>query len=112
MNYLSNIKKKKNVSTDNTSQVKIGSYVRLKSILDGKILEFKLISSHTEVHYKTMGYKTKNYAEVYKTSDADGSSTISDLSPLGKAILNKHSGDIIEYNVNGNIKRYSIISVL
>ncbi len=92
--------------------VKIGSTVILIDSQSGEKLKKKLISGRTETRYKTMGYKTKNYSETYQTSDADGDSTISDQSPLGKAILNRRAGDTVEYEVEGNRIRYLIHFVL
>ena len=59
-----------------------------------------------------MGYKTKNYTEITRTSDADGYSTISDASPLGKAIIGKRIGDFAEFTVKGKTNRFKILSVV
>lgn len=91
----------KNTSNKNAPRIGIGSTVTLESISDGEIIERTLISSNNEVFYKTMGYKTKNYTEITRTSDADGYSTISDASPLGKAIIGKRIGDFAEFTVKG-----------
>ena len=41
------------------SRVKVGCTVKLQSVPSGTIRVLKLISSHTETQYMTMGYKTK-----------------------------------------------------
>ena len=51
------------------STVNIGSVVLLEDITTGKVLERKLVSSYSVTRYKTMGYRTKNYADVYQTSE-------------------------------------------
>jgi hypothetical protein len=91
--------------------VGIGSTVKLLELDTHETSLVKLIQSHSQTRYKTMGYKTKKYAEVYQTSDADGSTTISDVSPLGKAILFKRVGDVVEFSVNGKTIRYKILAI-
>lgn len=127
--YVSNILKKIIDDAEKTSQkepikiaktvdlsispqyVKVGCTVLLQDIITNKEKNLKYIPSYINTRYKTMGYKTKNYSEVTQTSDADGYSSISELSPLGKAILNKRVGDVVEFSVNDKIKRYKILSI-
>ena len=99
------------VVTHKQTTVKIGCTVILEDIATGETMELKIVPARSETRYKTMGYKTKKYADVYQTSDADGSSSISELSPLGEAIINKRVGDIAVFTVEGNKKRYRITSI-
>lgn len=93
------------------TRVRVGCTVKVQALPYGRIMILKLISSQSETQYSTMGYKTKNYSTVIHTSDADGVSTISDISPLGKAILNKRAGDIVMFKVNNEVKRYGILAI-
>ena len=93
------------------TRVRVGCTVKVQALPYGRIMILKLISSQSETQYSTMGYKTKNYSTVIHTSDADGVSTISDISPFGKAILNKRAGDIVMFKVNNEVKRYGILAI-
>ena len=93
-------------------RVRVGSTVKIQALPYGKIMILKLISSQSETQYSSMGYKTKNYATVVHTSEADGVNTISDISPLGKAILNKPAGTMVKFKVNNEVKQYGILAIL
>lgn len=92
-------------------RIKVGSLVTIKHLSTNEIKELRIVPSYDVARYKTMGYKTKNYIEYTRVSDADGVSTISDLSSIGKALLNKHVGEKAEYEGKDSIQRYIILSI-
>ena len=95
----------------NKSVVKIGSTVILVDIHTDEIRELTIVSSSSNIRYKTMGYKTKKYAEIVPVSDADGLYTISDISPLGRAILGKRVGDEIAFSAPEGVQQIKILSI-
>ncbi len=93
------------------TQIKVGSLV---SVLDDKSIEpiqLEIVGISHETFYKTMGYKTKNYAELIPVSSADGVNSISEISPLGSALIGKYAGDSVSITVEGKTIKYKILSV-
>ena len=78
-----------------TDTVQIGSTVVIKDCASGDACQYTIVPSTDQVWFKTMGYRKSDYAEITKISAADGKSTISDLSELGKRLIGKHKGEEI-----------------
>lgn len=93
------------------SRVRVGCTVEFEYIPSGTIKALKLIPSHSETRYTTMGYKTKKYSNVIRVSEADGVKTFSDISPMGKACINKRVGDLVEFKVKDSVQRCRILSI-
>ncbi len=109
--YVSSILQKEISKVINEPQIKLGSIVYLLDRENDELLRLKILSSYDSVRYKTMGYKTKKYAELEKTSDADGFTSISNDSPVGKAIIGKRAGEEVSIPSDGKVLRYSIMHV-
>lgn len=93
--------------------IKIGDTVKLLDYYDNSEVSYTIILSHSETKYSAMGYNTTNYSHTIITSDADGISTISDESPIGKALLGRKIGDDISYNVpHGDKQKFKVIDIL
>ena len=72
----------------------------------------ELLPAHESTVYKTMGYKTKKYSEVLQTSDADGVTSVSVISPLGKALLGKREGEAASCAVKGKTMIYRLLEII
>lgn len=92
-------------------QIKIGSTVVIRDNDSNEELQFQIVSSQNKNTYRTMGYRTKKYVETTQVSDADGINTISDLSGLGKALIDKRVGDTISVRINDAFKHYEVLKV-
>ncbi len=95
----------------NSPQVKVGSLVSILDCENNESMQVEIVPSYDRVRYTTMGYKKRNYVELTRTSDADGSDTVSDASPIGKAMIGKHAGEEVSVDIGNRILRYRIIAV-
>ena len=109
--YVSDILQEKMNALLNCSQVKEGSVVSLLDCESGESMQLRILPSYYRARYTSMGYRTKNYVELTKTSDADGINSISDDSPLGKAIIGKRAEDEVCVTIDGKSFRYRITHV-
>lgn len=92
--------------------VKTGDYVTVFDYTRGDNFSFTLITTENKTVYSTMGYRTKNYAHTELQHGGNGSETISDISPMGKAILGRQIGDTITITGgDGKIRQYKIIAI-
>ncbi len=110
LSYVSDILQEK-INALLNMQVKEGCVVSLLDCESGKSMQLKILPSYYRTRYVSMGYRTKNYVKLTKTSDADGFNSISDDSPLGKAILGKRAEDEVCVKINGKPFRYRITYV-
>lgn len=108
--YASDIVQEKIDALMNTP-VKVGCVVSLMDCENGESIQFRLLPGYYRSRYTSMGYRTKNYVELTKTSDADGFRSISDDSPLGKAIIGKRAEDEVCVIIDGKPFRYRITYV-
>ena len=93
-------------------QIKIGSTVVIRDCDSNEKNRYQIVSSQNKNTYRTMGYRTKKYVETTQVSEADGINTISDLSDLGKALIDKRVGDTISVRINDVFKHYEVLKVL
>ncbi|MBR4743046.1 MAG: GreA/GreB family elongation factor [Oscillospiraceae bacterium] len=93
------------------TKILVGCTVLLLDRDTGEKTRVGILPSYDEIRYKTMGYRTKNYTEVTRVSDADGVETVSDESPLGKALLDKREGNTFRFEQDGSCHTYEILSV-
>ena len=92
--------------------VKIGDYITVFDYTRGDNFSFTLITTENKTVYSTMGYRTKNYAHTELQHGGNGSETISDISPMGKAILGRRIGDTIAITGgDGKICQYKIVAI-
>ena len=108
--YVSDILQEKMNALLNT-QVKEGCVVYLSDCESGESMQLKIMPSYYRARYTSMGYRTKNYVELTKISDADGIRSISDDSPLGKAIIGKRAEDEVCVTIDGKSFQYRITYV-
>lgn len=81
-----------------TDQIRLGHYVTIESLENA---ENKKAAESGQKTYQILGSS--------ETNPAVG--VISHSSPLGAALLGRRSGEIIEIDLNGKIKRYRIVKI-
>ena len=109
--YVSDILQQSIDTMPNDLQVKEGYAVTLMDCETGEIMRHKIVSSYDTARYTTMGYRKKNYVEFSRVSDADGIESISNESPLGKAIIGKQAGDVVRIRIDDTVSVYRIMHV-
>lgn len=92
--------------------IRIGSTVRVWDYNRKEESQYKILPSADQIRYTTMGYRTRNYAEITRVSDADGVNSVGADSPLGQALLDKTVGEEITYYVDDNYNHYKILLVI
>ena len=92
-------------------RIDVGSIVSIQECDTGIVFFLEIIPSRNNVRYVGHGYRRSNYVKVTKTSDADGTTTISDDSPIGKQLIGKYESEEVTVSVDGHISRYMILSV-
>ena len=109
--YMSGVLQQMIDTMPNDLQVKVGYVVTLLNCETGEMMRHKILSSYDTARYATMGYRTKKYVEFTRISDADGIESISDESPLGKAIIGKQAGDAVRIKIDDIVSVYRIMHV-
>lgn len=111
MNSILDITYEERKSQSNNT-VNIGDYITVFDYCKGDNFSFTLITTENKVVYSTMGYRNKNYAYTQLHHGGNGNETISDISPIGKAIMGKHIGDTITITGgDGSIRKYKITAI-
>ncbi len=90
---LSNILKNAKIvdeSDISTDYVSVGTVVTVKDVEDGEVMDYTIVGS--------------SEADPYELK-------ISNASPIGKALLNKKVGDIVDVKIPDGISRYEILDI-
>lgn len=82
-------------------------------VVDSKKIAKNIITMNTKVHVKDLSAnKKETYSLVFPVDAAPDQNKISILTPIGTALLGCKTGDIIEWDVPGGIRKLKIEKIV
>jgi len=92
--------------------VKLEKMLRNARLISEDDIQTEVVGLGSRVKLRDLEYQDEFEYMIVSSAEADpGEAKISDESPVGKALLGKKPGDIIEVEVPAGMVRYRIISV-
>ncbi len=92
--------------------VKLEKMLRNARLISEDDIQTEVVGLGSRVKLRDLEYQDEFEYMIVSSAEADpGEAKISDESPVGKALLGKKPGDIIEVEVPAGMVRYQIISV-